>query len=374
MQTNNVYDNNFIDEDSFKNLDKYVDNFVLIHDVNTRLLYGTMGDCNNIFLSVIIPTFNRNDSFRRALQSVLYQNPDCLWEVIVVDNTPFDENGSTPALEIVRLLSDVRVNYYHNDINIGSGYNWNRGVEIAKGKWVCFLHDDDTLEKGALNYVTRLINKLEKKKLGKPLGYIHAKRRYCYADNNIEENSDVLNNDTKIKILSRFKTLLVGYTGTGAPSCGTTILRKAYIESGGINYNFGPVADAVLGYQIMNKYTVVESGKVLGCYNWGSNETIKPDTVRKLVYADYLFQKYREQKNIFTKLWGKLFGRVQFNRNVDIKINLYGLKAGAVTREEFNYLMQYKRSSFVLRNIYDVIVKCCGWIIDIRGMMWGKKI
>ena len=57
--------------------------------------------------------------------------------------------------------------------------------------------------------------------------------------------------------LTRLGTLITYYTRTGTPTCGTTILKQAFLNCGGINYDFGPTADAVLGYQIMRDYTAV---------------------------------------------------------------------------------------------------------------------
>ena len=98
-------------------------------------MYGIIDNNIEPCISVVIPTFNRGASFREALESVLCQQYlDFKWELLVVDNTPLDENGTTPALHLIQKIKDSRIQYYHNRENIGSGYNWNRGVQLARGK------------------------------------------------------------------------------------------------------------------------------------------------------------------------------------------------------------------------------------------------
>lgn len=107
---------------------------------------------------MIIPTYNRTGLLKEAIDSVLSQKSvDFMWEVIVIDNTPLDEDGSTPALRIIEKQNDSRILYFHNEENIGSGYNWNRGVEKARGTWVSFLHDDDILYPDALRNIRRIL-------------------------------------------------------------------------------------------------------------------------------------------------------------------------------------------------------------------------
>lgn len=88
-------------------------------------------------LTVCIPTYNRADYLAQCLASVLDQTFQD-FEVIVSDNCSSDE---TP--EIVRACGDARVTYHRNQSNIGAFPNMNRCIELARGEYVCILHDDD---------------------------------------------------------------------------------------------------------------------------------------------------------------------------------------------------------------------------------------
>ncbi len=88
------------------------------------------------FFSVIIPTFNRAELLGKAIQSVIDQN-FADWELIVVDD------GSTDhTTKIVHASKDSRVRYQlvgHAERSSAR----NTGIELAKGRYICFLDDDD---------------------------------------------------------------------------------------------------------------------------------------------------------------------------------------------------------------------------------------
>lgn len=339
------FDANRINEHTFKKLEGYIDNFQKIADVKTDLLYGDISREKVVFLSVIIPTFNRSNLLKEAINSVLDQKTvDYEWELLVIDNTPLDEHNSTPALKIITDIGSSSVLYYHNRINIGSGYNWNRGVELARGKWIMFLHDDDVLCSDALLQIRKIIVRDGFYK--KPLGYIHA-NRIKFSDDFDEKQAIKKRWPLQLQLTQNL-ALFYGHTGTGAPSCGTTILREAYMNAGGINYDYGPTADAILGYQIMKKYTVVRSARVLGGYRWLDNETLKKDTILKLLSSDRLFAKYRYEKNQFGSMWGKIFGDV-------IEYNNYKMKICLCNNHELIFTVNKKKFFLIRSLIYRIL-------------------
>ncbi len=88
-------------------------------------------------VSVVIPTYNREDLVGRALKSVLRQTCREL-EVIVVDD------GSTDATpRIMAGVADPRVRYEVLEGNYGGAHARNVGIELARGEYVAFLDSDD---------------------------------------------------------------------------------------------------------------------------------------------------------------------------------------------------------------------------------------
>lgn len=89
-----------------------------------------------ISVSVVIVTFNRADSLRETLTSMVHQEhrPD---EVIVVDNNSTDHTHEV-VQEFVRLLS-IR---YVCEERRGIPYARNAGIEAATKDIIAFIDDD----------------------------------------------------------------------------------------------------------------------------------------------------------------------------------------------------------------------------------------
>lgn len=343
------FDQTAFREETFRQLDAYSDNFAKIAGVKTDLLLGDLAVNKQPLLSIILPTFQRREPFYHALDSILsQQTTDIVWECLVMDNTPLDGRGTTPAMEAVKKRNDPRVFYYHNQVNIGAGYNWNRGVELARGKWVCFLHDDDVLCIDALQKIGVLLRKGRKAK--KNLGYLNA-RRVDFNRNFGQRCSDEFGRYPQ-ELLTRFGTLICGHTGAGAPTCGTVILKKAYMEAGGINYDFGLSADAVLCYQIMKEYSVVNTNCVIGGYRWNENTTLSKRSLLGLIKTDDMLMAYAYGRNVWTRLWGKCFGDAISWRNVWRKNNTALENQVEITHEEFASVSAYPEPGTMKKYLY----------------------
>ena len=90
-------------------------------------------------VSVIIPTHNRSELLGRAVGSVLQQTYSD-FEIIIVDD---DSSDDTEDKVSGWCKLEQRIIYIRNEINIGAAAGRNRAVAIAKGKYLCFLDDDD---------------------------------------------------------------------------------------------------------------------------------------------------------------------------------------------------------------------------------------
>lgn len=87
-------------------------------------------------ISVIIPTYNRAHTLRRAINSVLKQSFRD-FELLVVDDGSTDETA-----KLIGECNDTRLSYCYQE-NRGVSAARNSGIEKARGEWLCFLDSDD---------------------------------------------------------------------------------------------------------------------------------------------------------------------------------------------------------------------------------------
>lgn len=93
----------------------------------------------NPFFSIIIPLYNREKTISRAIESLLNQTfPD--FEIIVIDD--YSKDCSAEIVHNLKIL-DSRIKYLKNEINQERCISRNKGIQIASGKYVCFLDSDD---------------------------------------------------------------------------------------------------------------------------------------------------------------------------------------------------------------------------------------
>jgi len=88
-------------------------------------------------ISIIIPTRNRSNYLKRAIESVLQQSYQNI-EIIVVDDASTDDTE-----KVVRSFKDSRIIYIKNRERQGPNFCRNVGLKKASGKYIAFLDDDD---------------------------------------------------------------------------------------------------------------------------------------------------------------------------------------------------------------------------------------
>lgn len=88
-------------------------------------------------ISVIIPTYNRESTIKRSVQSVLNQTYRDI-EIIVVD-----DGSSDSTYAILESIHDTRLRYEKVDHNRGACAARNHGIELAKGDYISFQDSDD---------------------------------------------------------------------------------------------------------------------------------------------------------------------------------------------------------------------------------------
>ena len=102
---------------------------------------GSEGTVAEPAVTVCVPSFNGMRHLEDCLDSVAAQTFDD-FEVLVVDDASTD--GTAAAAESFR-ARDPRVRVESNPRNLGLVRNWNRCVELARGRWLKFVFQDDVI-------------------------------------------------------------------------------------------------------------------------------------------------------------------------------------------------------------------------------------
>ncbi len=90
---------------------------------------------NTPLISIIIPTFNRENVIVQALQSIITALPH---EILVIDDGSQDQTETH-----VRQLALPNLKYIKHSFNQGAAAARNTGIQLAKGQYIAFLDSDD---------------------------------------------------------------------------------------------------------------------------------------------------------------------------------------------------------------------------------------
>lgn len=138
--------------------------------MNCRSLRSLDSKTNEDLVSVVIPTFNRRDLVREAIESVVKQTWPYL-EIILVDDGSTD--GTLDDIKHVTTQSgdytrDLRTFYQPNS---GVAAARNRGLKEVKGSLILFLDSDDLLDPDA---IAQMITAMRAEKADMALAYVRS--------------------------------------------------------------------------------------------------------------------------------------------------------------------------------------------------------
>ena len=107
--------------------------------------------------SIIIPIYNGSLLLNRCLNSIFSQKTMYSYEVILVDD------GSTDnTVELIKARKEPNIVLYQQQ-NAGPAVARNKGVELAKGKYVAFMDADDYWKDGYIQKTVDFLNQHEER-------------------------------------------------------------------------------------------------------------------------------------------------------------------------------------------------------------------
>lgn len=101
-----------------------------------------------ILISIVMPVYNGEPYLKEAIESILNQTYTN-FEFIIINDASTDKSEKT-----ITQFKDNRIRYYKNKANLNIAKTLNRGLSLAKGKYIARMDQDDK------SYPTRLQEQL----------------------------------------------------------------------------------------------------------------------------------------------------------------------------------------------------------------------
>ena len=99
-----------------------------------------------MLVSIIIPYYKKKDYIKKTINSILKQTYK-KFEIIIINDEPGELSKN--ILSFLKKKYN-RIKIINNKKNIGAGKSRNKGINIAKGKYIAFIDSDDLWKKNKL--------------------------------------------------------------------------------------------------------------------------------------------------------------------------------------------------------------------------------
>lgn len=193
-------------------------------------------------VSVIMPVYNVEDYLERSIKSILnqsYQN----WELILINDGSKDNSG-----KICDGFSEKNNRIYsiHQE-NQGSGLARQKGLDISKGDFICFVDPDDYLEKDALR---NNIDKMQKYKVDVVANSYYDK---------LKINKKYMKKKNEVAIIGlydqdKFRKNYSDYRKVGDRSLWNKLYRSQFLKENMIEFSNLPIGqDGDFNYKVYEK-------------------------------------------------------------------------------------------------------------------------
>ena len=230
-------------------------------------------------ISVIMSTYNRENIILDSVYSILNQTISD-FEFIIIDDASQDN-----TFQEIKSINDNRIRLYKNIENRGCTFNYHTAQNLARGKYIAHIDDDDI----------SLPQRLEKQ-----FDYMEKNPDICLSGTFIETFGENIRPSWVFYTDSDLIDLSMNFYN---PLCHSSVMyRKSFMEENGINYNFNYLCaqDYELYMQIL--------------LNGGKITNIDEVLVRYKMHSDRLTDNYETQQiqiknaeNVKKKLLSRMF-------------------------------------------------------------------
>jgi glycosyltransferase involved in cell wall biosynthesis len=187
-------------------------------------------------VSVCVPTYNRKDYLKEALESIFAQTYQD-YEVVVVDD------GSTDGTDQMIKKAGYNARYYWAE-HIGQAAARNKLIELARGEYITFLDSDDLLLPDAIQELMNVIDSYDDHDV------------FVYGSHiGVDENGNHIH--TKQHRLPSGNIVAELFEYIHVHSCGTMCAKRIYEQEGGFDTSLRRCAVYKLLLELSLKYKFI---------------------------------------------------------------------------------------------------------------------
>lgn len=302
-----------------------------------------------IFLSIVIPLYNKQNSIVRTIQSVLMQKYPH-YEIIIVDDGSTDD-----SVNQVKSLTDSRVRLIQKT-NGGVSSARNRGIQEAKYEYIALLDGDDVWDEHYLEEQVKLIHDFPNAKMwGVNYADIRNGNIFPYNQGFEEDYRGYVNNYFATNHGDLFWTSAVVLKKDISECIDLFDERMAYSE------------DMDLWYRIILNANVVFYNKVFAYYNKDAENRAEQnfyahfEIKRRMEYYLDKYVVYFKSHPAFAKFislraaWLILQGNYYFGNQYDRKATDKIVKHLAYEHMPYKYRLIFRTPRCIGRMVYELI-------------------
>jgi glycosyltransferase involved in cell wall biosynthesis len=260
-------------------------------------------------VSILIPTFNRANYLRMAVDSAIAQTYPNI-EVLVLDDCSTDETVNLSEA----YSNTANVKFIRNENNIGFVKNWNKAVSLSSGEYIKIIGDDDILSADCVAEQARILDEHP------DVGVVCCNCSIIDEGNRVKSANNLyrlFSRDTKENGREFIKNYLLGKRTVGWP--GAILFRRQDInKAGGFDPQAGCPADIDMWCRILQVKDFYYLDKMLAyCRLFSGNLSRKMET-NDFGYKDimYFYSKTAPcvehilDDSTKRKLWSTLITRI----------------------------------------------------------------